>query len=207
MTEMSKVMKEIAGKMRVVAGPAPVPQKTYCKPDCPICHGALWVRQDLPVDHPDFGKLVPCPNADLFTIYGSRTGIDETERGLSWSSIVDREDSNVFEAVQTVQYILQKGYGWVVLHGGYGLAKTLLLKIATVENIKAGRLSAYARMAEVIENMRKAYDTESPQAEAESRLNFWAGLPLLCLDEFDRVRSTPFETEKRFVLKIGRAHV
>ena len=30
------------------------------KPGCQVCHGTGWLRQDLPVGHPDFGKLVAC---------------------------------------------------------------------------------------------------------------------------------------------------
>ena len=29
--------------------------------DCPICGGMGYVRYDLPVGHPDFGKLFRCP--------------------------------------------------------------------------------------------------------------------------------------------------
>jgi len=29
-------------------------------PDCPICGGIGYLRSDLPIDHPDFGKIVPC---------------------------------------------------------------------------------------------------------------------------------------------------
>jgi DNA replication protein DnaC len=29
-------------------------------PDCPICKNARFVRRDVPVDHPDFGRAVPC---------------------------------------------------------------------------------------------------------------------------------------------------
>ena len=27
---------------------------------CPVCKGLGYVRADVPVNHPDFGKLVPC---------------------------------------------------------------------------------------------------------------------------------------------------
>lgn len=30
-------------------------------PSCPVCGDAGFVRLDLPVDHPGFGKPVPCP--------------------------------------------------------------------------------------------------------------------------------------------------
>jgi|GEM_PF-476008 DNA replication protein DnaC len=29
-------------------------------PDCPICQNARFVRREVPVDHPDFGRAVPC---------------------------------------------------------------------------------------------------------------------------------------------------
>src|SRR5512138_607037 len=29
-------------------------------PNCPICHGVGFVRQDLPLEHPNFGKLQIC---------------------------------------------------------------------------------------------------------------------------------------------------
>ena len=27
---------------------------------CPICHGAGYLVKDVPVGHPDFGRLYPC---------------------------------------------------------------------------------------------------------------------------------------------------
>jgi DNA replication protein DnaC len=29
-------------------------------PNCPICHGIGFVRRDLPLSHPDFGKMEVC---------------------------------------------------------------------------------------------------------------------------------------------------
>src|SRR5262245_14836797 len=29
-------------------------------PDCPHCHGIGYLRDDVPVGHPNFGKLTPC---------------------------------------------------------------------------------------------------------------------------------------------------
>jgi DNA replication protein DnaC len=203
MNHISAYLKQIemGGKTRYVAASAP-PSMNYCKPDCPICHGSIWVRQDVPVGHPDFGKLKPCPNADLYAIHGEKQlGVTRKELDASWSSIVYREDANTNEAVQAILDTLQNGQGWIFFHGGYGLAKTLLLKIVVAEMLRKGKLSAYARMAEVIENLRQAYsDKDNAQEEAGRRLDFWTTLPVLCLDEFDRLRPTEFADEKKFVL-------
>ena len=39
-----------AGKAKELAG----------DPNCPICEGIGYLRMDLPIDHPDFGKLEMC---------------------------------------------------------------------------------------------------------------------------------------------------
>src|SRR3972149_7811715 len=35
------------------------PRSAQVEP-CPICGGMQWVSHDVPVGHPDFGKLFPC---------------------------------------------------------------------------------------------------------------------------------------------------
>jgi hypothetical protein len=203
------LLKEINGKMRYVRmsspkAEPPLPRKdqiTLCKPDCNVCFGAGWVREDHPLSHPLFGKLTACPNADPYVAYGEKLGIDRKDLELSWASIVFRQEANTREAVNSILEVIQLGSGWVYLHGGYGLAKTMLLKIVVAEMLREGRTSAYARMAEVVENLRRAYDEkDNAQVEADARLKFWKNMPVLCLDEFDRLRNTEFETEKKFVL-------
>src|SRR5574340_557799 len=39
---------------------AEIPQPLRGDPNCPICHGIGFVRRDLPIDHPEFGKLSIC---------------------------------------------------------------------------------------------------------------------------------------------------
>jgi hypothetical protein len=29
--------------------------------DCDVCRGKYFVRHDVDIDHPDFGKVFPCP--------------------------------------------------------------------------------------------------------------------------------------------------
>src|SRR5690349_5297926 len=42
---------------RVITTP---PQVRVKPPECPICNDAGYLRVDVDVDHPDFGKLVEC---------------------------------------------------------------------------------------------------------------------------------------------------
>ena len=53
--------------------------------DCATCRGKRWVRRDLPVGHPEFGKALVCPSCN-----GRPTGQPEAgnrrppERNLCW---------------------------------------------------------------------------------------------------------------------------
>jgi DNA replication protein DnaC len=60
--------------------------------------------------------------------------------------------------------------------------------------------ASYTRMAEIIDHLRGSFDAKNPSEESTARLDMWSELPFLAIDEFDRVRSTEYATERRFVL-------
>lgn len=171
-----------------------------CDPDCPQCGGRGWLRNDVPVSHPMFGRLSPCPRSDPFKRYSKILGISPEERELTWAKVI-LDSQSLVKAVNAVKKTLERGYGWVYLWGDYGLAKTLIMKIALVEYCKASRQPAsYIRMVEILDHLRGAFDAQSPSEESQARLDMWADLPLLCIDEFEKVKSTEWASERRFVL-------
>lgn len=170
-----------------------------CEPDCPECAGLGYVRSDAPVGHPNFGKIAPCQKSDPLSRYRNVLNLHDEEHDLTWDAVIER--GNVQVAIDAVQHVINRGYGWVYLHGDYGLAKTLILKIAVVEFCRKTRKPAsYIRMAEIIDHLRGAYDAKNPSEESEMRLDMWSELRFLAIDEFDRVRATEYATERRFVL-------
>ncbi len=178
----------------------PIATASPCEPICPICGGTGFVRSDYPVGHPQFGKLTMCPNANLLRLPNSeRYGLasDEAHR-LDWSDVLDR--GNTLQAVQVIQLALQREYGWVYLWGDFGQGKTLALKIAVAQALRAHRFAAYVRMSEMVENLRAAFNAQNPSAEAECRLEWWTNLPVLAIDEIDRLRQTAYATEQQFLL-------
>jgi DNA replication protein DnaC len=177
-----------------------IPQKpTVCTHDCPICGGIGLVRLDVvDIFDPHFGKMEPCPNVPGEKLYGGSSGLAKDEFNLSWNNIIDRE--NVMLAVKAVQECLESGYGWVYLWGGVGLAKTMIGRIAVAETIRTRKPAATVRMAELLGNLREAFDTDNPSQESTRRLDRWADIPVLFIDEFDRVKDTEYVSEKRFVL-------
>jgi len=171
----------------------------FCKPGCPVCAGSGYYRTDLPIGHPEFGRLKFCPNLDLWALPGAaRFGISPQEaQQLSWDRVLETADIN--SAVEAIRQTLQRGYGWVYLHGGFGVGKSLLLKIAIAESITNGVEAAYVRMAEILDHLRESYNDQTGLSES-SRLDWWSSLPVLSIDEFDRLRATTYGEERRFVL-------
>jgi DNA replication protein DnaC len=183
------------------------PPSTTCQPDCPICHGVGYVRHEAERTDPLFGKLEPCPGLPLSKRLPYETyGIAEREIDLSWSNLMDRGDTKA--AAWAVSEALTRGYGMVYLWsgdepenpGGNGLAKTLILKIAAASALREGKRAAYVNMASLVDDLRSAYDEKSPNVKAAEKLDFWTTIPILCIDEFNRLNETPFARERRFLL-------
>ena len=173
-------------------------QNSVCQPGCPICGGIGFVRYDRPIEHPRFGKLEPCPSLDPVKLYGPRVGLIEKELKLSWNSLIDYNKIGL--AINEIQAAIDEGYGWIFIWGAYGLGKTTLLKTAIAEVLRSGRQSAYVRMVDIIDDLRNAFSTENPSETSASRLEFWTEVPVLAIDEFDRIRLTEFAQERRFAL-------
>jgi hypothetical protein len=170
-----------------------------CHPDCPVCGGSGHVRiQDNgDINDPDFGKTKLCPNIDHAKAYAKGMGLDESEiRSLNWSKV--QILGNVAEGVNAVREVIRNGYGWVVLWGDYGVAKSLILRIAVAEKLRDGRLAAFVEMTDILNDLRGSYDKDQPDHEAERRLERWKDISFLAIDEVDRINQTPWAKEKQF---------
>lgn len=184
-----------------------------CLPDCPTCGGVGYVRFEVPIDHPKFGKLERCPTALSRAIERSvkageidpRLGLSSEEvRDLSWNMVrggINQAD----HAGQVTQQAYKQGYGLVFLYGGYGQGKSLVLKIVTATALNEGRRAAYANLAGVLDDIRSAYDErENKMTELVRRMEWWSSLDVLAIDELDKVGATDWAQERIFQLLDAR---
>lgn len=177
-----------------------------CRADCAECGGDGWVRLDVPTTDPRCGKLVPCSHRDIDSDgYGRKFGLKKQDRLLSWEDVLDLPDSNAVAASRKVRAVLQRGYGWVYLWGNYGNAKSLILQIAAAASLRAGLDSAYVRMSEVMDHLREGYSS----GDYGERMDWWKSVPVLCLDEFEKVnekneKGMSWVGDKRFVMMDNR---
>jgi hypothetical protein len=172
-----------------------------CQLGCPVCGGIGFIRAnpDAGILDPDYGKTKYCPNVDLVKLYGKDLGLVEDEIGsLAWKNL--RNLGGIRSAIDAIKTALQDGYGWVTIWGNYGIGKSLLLRIAVAETLRSGKLGAYVRMADLLDDLRDAYDAHNPSDEAGARLAKWQNIPVLAIDEVNRINATPWAAERQFVL-------
>lgn len=168
--------------------------------DCKTCMGSGLIRYNVPMDDPRFGKLYPCPEIPRVDLPAfSESGLIPADLEKSWDFIFDT--GNIHDAIEKIQSVLEAGYGWVYIHGRYGIAKTTLLKIAVADWFKRhGGGCKYVNMADMIDDLRASYDEEKSQGEIVRRMEKWTGVHLLALDEMDKGTVTQFVEERRFTI-------
>ena len=202
---MPKTFEEILEDMRSRFPPGVVPatRKVFCQ----TCNDTGAVSAGAPIGHPMFGKIFPCPACQSGKSIANGASPDEygllpSDRALAWGDVLDLHTvSNTSEAKMAIKATLERGYGWVYLWGNYGTAKTTLLKIAVAEYLRKQALPAvYARMSDIMDEIRAGYDSKTPNTEAIRRLRWWSSVPLLAIDEAEKVNETGMVEERRFQL-------
>lgn len=176
-------------------------------PACITCFDVGFIRGNFEPGHPMFGKVLPCPDCSMAAPVLSEPdeyGLLPADRALVWQSVVSGLDSSIDRAVAAVKTMLARGYGWVYLWGGYGTAKTTILKIAVAEALRSGEFAVYLSMADMMDSIREAYDLKSPQAEAARKIRWFSTLPVLAIDELEKTKSTEFVDERRFQILNAR---
>jgi DNA replication protein DnaC len=176
---------------------------------CPICKGLGYVRADVPVDHPDFGKLVPC-TCRLSEIAEQRMA---NLRSLSHLDILARlqfdtfnpnghalspeQQSNLRWAYEEAHHFAQNPEGWLVLKGGYGCGKTHLAAAIANTCVERGQPALFITVPDLLDHLRAAFAPSSP-ATYDARFDEVRTADVLILDDLGTESSTPWAQEKLF---------
>ncbi|MEE9198979.1 MAG: ATP-binding protein [Dehalococcoidia bacterium] len=168
-----------------------------------------WVTQDLPLDHPEFGKAVPCRCAlkDWESQKSSRlrqySNLGPLTR-LTFDTLVpqgrspDPENQRLFKkAFEAAKAYAEEPNGWLVLVGASGSGKTHLAAAIANSCIERGLRAFFMVVPDLLDHLRATFapssDTTYDQLFEQVR-----NVPLLVLDDLGTQTSSPWAREKLF---------
>lgn len=169
---------------------------------CPICGGAGFVRVDVPVGHPMFGKIVPCDcmierRRDQMLQQYSEVSKLEHFRHLTFERF-DADIDGVREAYEICRRYARNPDRWLLLIGGYGTGKTHLAAAIANDALACQHMqSIFLVVPDLLDQLRAAF---APDHEVGYFEQFTAirEIPLLVLDDLGTENATPWAQEKLF---------
>ena len=185
------------------------PKHLIGDPDCPHCQGQGYLRADLPIDHPDFGRLqiCTCRLADVRERMHARlfhmSQLDELQH-LTFDSfnqhgrvgLGSRQQESLERAYNQAHTFSEQVKGWLLIQGGYGCGKTHLAAAVANNAVGIGIPTLFLTVPDLLDQLRFSYSDE--EVTFEDRFEQIRSAPLLILDDFGTQSATPWAREKLF---------
>lgn len=178
---------------------------------CPRCGGTGFVRHDVPVGHPDFGKAIAC-NCRTEERRSRRLraldGISSLAAlsHLTFETFIPEPSHlagdrafNLGRAFQICADYAAAPEGWLLLSGAYGCGKTHLAAAIANARMDRGEPVVFMVVPDLLDHLRASF---SPQSEVsyDNLFEMVKSAPLLILDDLGAHSSTPWAQEKLFQL-------
>ncbi len=178
-------------------------------PNCPICHGIGWLRRDLPIDHPDFGKIIPCSCRAEEVTQSARSRLYRMSsldalKDLRFENFEKRgrvglgriQADSLENAYNQSKTFAENREGWLLLMGRYGCGKTHLAAAIANAAIEASVPTLFLTVPDLLDWLRFAYG--GSEMSFEDRFEEIREVPLLILDDFGTQNATAWAQEKIF---------
>jgi DNA replication protein DnaC len=179
------------------------------KPGCPICGGVGYLRRDLPVGDPSFGRVTPCDCVQgLLQSRASdrlyRFSHLEQLRHMTFDSFTPRgrvalspiAQKSLERAYNMARTFSQSRSGWILLEGGFGCGKTHLAAAIANYCVDHGVPTLFLTAPDLLDWLRASFEGSDDQFS--DRFDEIRRVPLLVLDDFGTQNATPWAQEKLF---------
>lgn len=167
------------------------------------------MRRELPIDHPDFGKLEICGcrqgelsqrvKDQLFRLSALdqlQTFTFEDFNPSGRIGIGGQERESIERAFNHAQMFADNPQGWLLLLGGYGVGKTHLAAAIANRAVASGVPTLFLTVPDLLDSLRGSYGDEG--SGFERRFDEIRRAPLLVLDDFGTQNATDWAREKLF---------
>jgi DNA replication protein DnaC len=176
---------------------------------CTICGGAGFLRRDVPVGHPEFGKVSPCScqlprlRAAHLADLRAMSNLDAVSRYTFATfrpcgvGLTEERQHNLRYAYETARAYAEEPQGWLVLLGGYGCGKTHLAAAIANEQLARGHAVLFVVVPDLLDHLRSTFSPHSA-ITYDRRFDNVRNAALLVLDDLGTQTSTEWAREKLF---------
>ncbi|HLF76242.1 MAG TPA: ATP-binding protein [Dehalococcoidia bacterium] len=176
---------------------------------CPHCHGAGFLRRDLPLDHPDFGKAVAC---DCAQAESPALRLERLQRysslgpltRLTFGNLVEHgrsanpRDRQLFKGlVSDARAFAEEPAGWMLIHGPSGAGKTHVAAAIANRCIERGQPALFVVVPDLLDHLRASYNPNS-EIGYDALIEQIRSAPVLILDDLGAQSTTGWAYEKLF---------
>lgn len=210
---LAKVQKDTqkASSKNISSADVPVVE-SLGKPDCKICEGAGFLRSDVPIGHPDFGRLEACVCRSGEVAKNARQRLYEmsnldrlshlifenfrTSGNPKAEFVTPQEVASLQSAKEVSEEFSNALQGWLLLEGGYGCGKTHLAAAIANAAVQRGLPTLFITVPDLLDSLRFAYG--NPETTFEARFDEIKSADLLVMDDFGTQNATAWAQEKLF---------
>ena len=207
--KLDETLKKIAESTSKANTPISSNTNSLGDPDCPYCGGAGYLRQDLPLGHPNFGKLEICTcrqvnvSQQIRQRLFSLSHLDDLS-GLTFESFEPHGRIGLGEAhSKSLELAFNRSrqyagnlQGWLLIMGNFGCGKTHLAAAIANFAVGVGVPTLFLTVPDLLDTLRFAYDAED--TTFEQRFEEIRSAALLVLDDFGTQNATEWAQEKLF---------
>lgn len=176
---------------------------------CPLCNDAGFVRRELPLGHPEFGKAVPCrcvqnestearlARLQRYSNLGPLTRLTFDNLIRRGRSADPRDQARFQRCVEDAEAFAQDPQGWLVLVGASGCGKTHIAAAVANRCLERGIPALFVVVPDLLDHLRSAY---KPDADIgyDQLFEQVRNAPVLILDDLGTHSATPWAEEKLF---------
>ena len=176
-------------------------------PNCPHCHGVGYIREDVEIGHPNFGKLFPC----VCRLPEIEADQKKRQRAVSSLGPLASKTFEAFEAeghtnnqsqraslrlaFDTARHYAENPRGWLLFHGGYGCGKTHLAAAIANARLAVGQPVMFVNAPDLLDHLRATFGPGS-EISYDEQFDRIRNIPLLVVDDLGAESPTQWAQEK-----------
>lgn len=184
------------------------------KKPCPICDGKGFVKFDVPMSDPRYGKFQRCPNNPVrrdhelhkrlrrfgrLSAYQDKT-FDSFRTDMVGGSYTQHVCNSLVESKRAAQTYAQEPQGWLVFEGQIGCGKThLAVAIANTRLEIFGQQVVFVTAPDLLDFLRMSFSS-SGESTYDAYFEQIRNVSLLVLDDLGVENPSPWAKEKLFQL-------